>query len=234
VDNSVIARSDNQNRSLIITCWVLIGLVCLISVIPVLGFGSWLVVGPVLFIVLVMGIIVLARGGTLPGVFILLAALIFAPIFVFVAPFVSSLLGLGGGITALGTLNAASQAHIVTTAANVPAPPQTSETPGGLPADESAEGSEYGQLKAQVQGQSDQIEALKSSKLATEGVNGYLIGDEHLDIAQRRLVQQENVWREKIFDLIGQRTGHTREEVATVFASMARRSTVNPGVTPTN
>jgi len=230
-----MGQSDNQNRSLIITCWVLIGLVCLVSVIPVLGFGSWLVAGPVLFTVLVMGIIVLARGGTLPGVFILLTALIFAPIFVFVAPFVSSLLGIGGGVAAVGTANAvSSQAHIVSPAANVPTAPQTSETPVSLPADDSAEGREYGQLKAQVQGQSDQVEALKSGRLATEGVNGYLVGDERLDIAQRRLVQQENVWREKIFDLIGQRTGHTREEIATVFANMARRSNVNPSVTPTN
>ncbi len=98
-DNSVIQRSDRQNHSLIITSWVLIALVCLLAVVPVFGFTSWVIAAPILFITLVMGIIVLSRGGTIPGLFILLVSLIAAPVFIFVAPFVSSLLGISAAIS---------------------------------------------------------------------------------------------------------------------------------------
>ena len=72
LDNSLIQHSDRQNRSLIVTSWFLIALVCVLSLVPVFGFGTWLIAGPILFITLVMGIIVLSRGGTVPGLFILL------------------------------------------------------------------------------------------------------------------------------------------------------------------
>ena len=101
-DNSVVQRSDQQNSSLITASWILICLVCLISMIPFFGFASWLIAGPVLFITLVMGIIVLSRGGTVPGLFILLASLIAAPIFVVVAPIISSLLGISGAALSIG------------------------------------------------------------------------------------------------------------------------------------
>lgn len=108
-DNSVVQRSDKQNRSLIITSWVLITLTCLVAIIPFLGFASWLVAAPILFITLIMGVIVLSRGGTLPGLFILLTSLIAAPIFIFVAPFISSTLGLVGGTAAVASGAAAAQ-----------------------------------------------------------------------------------------------------------------------------
>lgn len=98
-DNSVIQGSDRQNRSLIITSWTLITLVCLLALVPVFGFTSWLIACPILFITLVMGIIVLSRGGTVPGLIILLASLIVAPAFIFVAPFVSSMLGVGAVVS---------------------------------------------------------------------------------------------------------------------------------------
>ena len=103
-DNSIIQRSDQQNGSLIVTSWILIALVCLLAVVPVFGFTSWLIASPILFITLVMGIIVLSRGGTIPGLMILLVSLIVAPVFIFMAPFVSSVLGLGAAIgTAIDT-----------------------------------------------------------------------------------------------------------------------------------
>jgi hypothetical protein len=76
-----------------------------------------------------------------------------------------------------------------------------------------------------VQGQIEQIATLKSLQLATEGVQGYLVGSDLLDLEQRRLVQQENVWREQLFELIGKRTGHSPEQIAAIFADMAQRST---------
>lgn len=78
-----------------------------------------------------------------------------------------------------------------------------------------------------AQGQIEQIATLKSLQLATEGVQGYLVGSDLLNLEQRRLVQQENVLREQIFELIGKGTGHSREEIAAIFADMAQRSATN-------
>ena len=57
---------------------------------PGLGFGVWLVAAPLLLVTLVLGIIAISRGGTLHGVLILLASLIAVPVFVFVAPIVTT------------------------------------------------------------------------------------------------------------------------------------------------
>ena len=231
--SSLRGQPDKQNRSLIIASWVLIGLVCLISVIPFLGFGSWLVAGPILFIALVMGIIVLARGETLPGLAILLTSLIAAPVFIFVAPFISSLLGFGGTVAALGTAaEAESRANRPTTL--TASTDQAAQKHPSQPSEATPRSSEFEQLKRQVQEQSDQIEALKSTQLLTEGVHGFLVGDERLNLEQRHLIQQENVWRERIFEMIGKRSGHSRADVAAIFAGMARRSNVNPKPTPAN
>jgi hypothetical protein len=224
-ESQVVQHSDKQNRSLIIASWVLIGLVCLFALVPFFGFGSWLIAGPILFIALVMGIILLVRGRTLPGLAILLTSLIAAPVFLLVAPFVASLFGLGGTVAAVGTAGDAAP-PTNTSPAGQSRPIRTSE--GASPS------GEFEQLKTQVQGQSEQVAALKSGQLATEGVHGYLLGDERLSIEQRHLVQQENVWRERIFDLIGQRTGHSREEIAAIFANLAQRAAANPKLTPTN
>jgi DNA-directed RNA polymerase subunit RPC12/RpoP len=87
------ANSPQSNvNSLTTISAILIGGVCLLSLIPVLGFLSWIIASPVLFITSIMGIVTLAKGGAAEGALILLASLIAAPIFVLVAPFVSSFL----------------------------------------------------------------------------------------------------------------------------------------------
>src|SRR5215510_10716352 len=133
-ETAVVLHSDKQNRSLIITSWVLISLVCLISMVPFLGFASWFIAGPILFIALVMGIIILCRGGTLPGLAILLTSLLVAPFFIVVAPFVTSFFGFGSTVAA----NRAG-AELV---------PRTNTSQAG----------EFEQLKIQVQSQSEQLE----------------------------------------------------------------------------
>lgn len=203
-ESAVVQHPDKQNRSLIVTSWGLIGLGCLIGLLPFFGFGSWFIVGAILFIPLVLGIIILARGERLPGLAILLSSLVAAPVLMLVVPSVLSLLGLGGTVAG---------GH---TAVEI-APQTNTDRPG-----------EYEQLKAQIQAQAEPVTALKSNQLVSEGVHGYLIGDERLTIEQRHLVQQENVWRERIFEMIGRRTGHSREEIAAIFADMAKRSAVNP------
>lgn len=87
-------------RSVVIASWVLILLVCLLSLIPVLGFGAWLIAGPVLFVTLILGIVAIARGGTVQGVLILLMSLTVAPAFIALAPFIGTLLGTGAAVLA--------------------------------------------------------------------------------------------------------------------------------------
>jgi hypothetical protein len=220
---SVSPGPDRQTRSLVIASWVLIAIVCFISLVPFVGFGSWLIAGPVLFITLVMGIIVLSRGGTLPGVFILLTSLIVAPVFIVVAPFVSSLLGLGGTAAALSSVETHSRSEREYSA---PTPPSTVVRPnsraGNVP-----RSAEYDKLKDQLQAQIEPLTILKSRELVKEGERGYLVGTDRLSIDQRRLVQQENVWREKMFELIGQQTRQSRETVAATFARLAQGRSQN-------
>jgi len=215
--------SDSQNHSLIIASWVLIGLVCLLSLIPFLGFASWLIVGPILFIALVMGIIVLARGGTLQGLLILLVSLIVAPVFVLVAPFVTSLLGLGGAVAAVATPSAMSQPS----ARNTPLPtaprPTNSKPPGKVPAPLASDET-YRKIRDLIQTQTAQLATLKAQHNAAEGPRGFLTGNETLDLAQRELVQKENYYREQLFQTIARHTGMTPEQVAATFVSMARRA----------
>jgi hypothetical protein len=104
-ENSAPQRSDKESRNLITASWALIGFVMLLSLVPFLGFASWLIATPVLFITLIMGILILSRGGTMPGLLILLTSLIFAPAFIMIAPFVSSFLGLVGTGAALSSMD---------------------------------------------------------------------------------------------------------------------------------
>jgi len=114
--NSTVQRSAHRNRSLITASWVLIVLVCLMSMIPFFGFASWVIAAPILFIPLVMGIIVLSRDGTVAGLSILVTSLIAAPIFVAVAPVVSSVLGISGAALAISSSEGQpSQRHTAST-----------------------------------------------------------------------------------------------------------------------
>lgn len=225
--------SDSQNRSLVIASWVLIGLVCLLSLIPFLGFASWLIVGPILFIALVMGIIILARGGTLQGLLILLVSLIVAPVFVLVAPFVTSILGLGGAVAAVATPAAVSRPHSprapLPAAQKSPASSHASakptvKVPAPLAGDEN-----FRKFRELVQTQASQLATLKSQHNAAEGPRGMLTSSETLDLAQRELVQKENFYREQVFQTIARHTGMTPEQVAELFATMARRAQTEAG-----
>lgn len=222
---SAAPGSDGQTRSLVIASWVLIAIVCFVSLIPFIGFGSWLIAGPILFITLIMGIIVLSRGGTLPGLFILLTSLIAAPIFIVVAPFVSSLLGLGGAAVALSSAESTSSTASHYAPPAVATPLATARSRGRTA--KTPRSAEYDKLKDQLQAQIEPLTILKSRELVKEGERGYLVGTDRLSIDQRRLVQQENVWREEMFDLIGQQTGQSREAVAATFARLAQARSQN-------
>jgi hypothetical protein len=211
----------------------LIALACVSLLVPVSGFSSWLIAGPILFISLVMGSTILARGKIVPGLFILFTSLTLAPFVVVLAPIVSSLLGSSRMVPGIRdpaeAVSRTDNETVVVTSTDQPA----ESHPKPLN-EEALQNGEYEQLKSEIRGQMEQVAALKSIQGLAEGVRGYLESDERLDIGQRRLVQQENFWRERLFALIGQRTGHSPKEIAVLFASMARRSAAKGRLTPPN
>jgi hypothetical protein len=67
-------------KTLSLVSWVLLGLTFFISFIPFLGCGSWILAWPVAVAAIIMGIIILTRGGTLQGIFIILAGVLIVPL----------------------------------------------------------------------------------------------------------------------------------------------------------
>jgi len=88
-DRTARNNIDNPKR-LVIASWLMIGLICLSSMMPVIGFATWVIAAPVLLITLILGIIVLLKGGTLQGILILLTSLIVAPLFLLIAPIITT------------------------------------------------------------------------------------------------------------------------------------------------
>ena len=74
--------------------WVLLFVTCGISVVPFVGFGAWLIAAPVLLTTFILSIIVLSRGGTAQGLNLLFMTIIGAPLFISIAPLISSVAGL--------------------------------------------------------------------------------------------------------------------------------------------
>ena len=99
------------------TGWILLFLTCGISLIPVFGFASWLIAGPMLIAAFVLAIVVLSRGGTGSGILLLLFSVVIAPVFIFCAPFITTALGIGGAAATTAAAAPAIKASIE--------PPQT-------------------------------------------------------------------------------------------------------------
>ena len=53
--------------------WILLGVTLLISFIPILGCGSWVLVWPVAVAAIILGIVVMTRGGTGHGIALIIA-----------------------------------------------------------------------------------------------------------------------------------------------------------------
>jgi hypothetical protein len=74
--------------------WILLGITLVVSFIPIVGCGSWILVWPVAIVAIILGIIVMTRGSTGQGILIILAAIMVVPI-ALVAPVITTAL-LGG------------------------------------------------------------------------------------------------------------------------------------------
>ncbi len=77
-------------KKLILASWLMIGVTCLVALIPGIGFLTWIIAFPILLITFILGIITLTKGRTTQGVMILLTSLIAAPVFLVIAPIITT------------------------------------------------------------------------------------------------------------------------------------------------
>lgn len=86
-------------KGMAIASWVLICLTCLLALLPVIGFATWVIALVVVPLTLVFAIVILARGGKAQGIILILASVIFMPCFLLIAPVISTVV-LGASISA--------------------------------------------------------------------------------------------------------------------------------------
>jgi len=85
-------------KGMAVTSWILLGLTALLSIVPVLGFGAWLLALIVVPIAVILGIIILTRGGKTQGALILVTSVLVLPVFILVASLSSTLI-LGAAVS---------------------------------------------------------------------------------------------------------------------------------------
>jgi len=85
-----MSAEKQSYRGLAWTSWVLVVAFLIFAVIPFLGFLSWFLVWPIVLIVLIQAIVILTRGGTAQGIFLILISVFVLPLWAFFAPIISS------------------------------------------------------------------------------------------------------------------------------------------------
>jgi hypothetical protein len=81
-----------------VTSWILLGLTALLSIVPVLGFGALLLACIVVPVALILGIVILSRGGKTQGILILVTSVVVLPTFILIASLSSTLI-LGAAVS---------------------------------------------------------------------------------------------------------------------------------------
>jgi GYF domain 2 len=92
-----ISSAPRSYKGMVLASWILLGLTFVISLIPVLGCGSWFLVWPVALATFIMAIVTLNRGGKTQGVLLLIASILIVPL-ALVAPVVTTA-ALGGVVS---------------------------------------------------------------------------------------------------------------------------------------
>jgi hypothetical protein len=82
---------------MIASCWILLGFTFVISLVPVLGCGSWILVWPVALATLIMAIVILTRGGQVQGTLLIIASVLIVP-WALLAPIITTA-ALGGSVS---------------------------------------------------------------------------------------------------------------------------------------
>ncbi len=204
--------------------WILMAVVGVIAILPFFGFAAWLIAGPMMLTSFIMIVMVFSKGGVRHGLALLACQLLVMPVLIFFGPFVSSFLGLtgifGAAAGTAATVDALSSQRQVQVDGrrNEAAPPVTTAPAAPLPMRLPAE---LVALKEKIQMQQPLLFRLKKAGTAKEDTSGRLVSDERADLAARKAVQQENVWREQVFKQIAELTHQTPEAVAAEFARLA-------------
>jgi hypothetical protein len=102
VQSSLSAATQPQPvqsyKGMAVTSWILLGLTALLSIVPVLGFGAWLLACLVVPIAFILAIVILTRGGKTQGILILVTSVVVLPVFILVASLSSTLI-LGAAVS---------------------------------------------------------------------------------------------------------------------------------------
>jgi len=77
---SIVQPAPRGTGTLSIVTWILLGLTFVVSFIPFVGCGAWLLGIPVAITAIILGIIMLTRGGTGSGVLAILGGLLIVPL----------------------------------------------------------------------------------------------------------------------------------------------------------
>ena len=110
--------------NLVLISWVLLGLTALLSVIPIVGCITWVMLIPVFITTVILGVLTLQRGGTTSGILILITSVVVLPLFTIIAPILTT--ALFGVITGAADDTKTPHAPIVAEASPVP---RTSRAP---------------------------------------------------------------------------------------------------------
>jgi len=205
--------------------WILMAIVAALAFVPVLGFASWFVAVPMLLISFIMIILVFTKGGVAHGLALLVCQIIVMPLVLIFGPFISSALGLAG-VVSMADSSSKPSSSSVNRPATVPQPlPPVVNTPAD-PAGQVPQGpilpDDLRELKEKLLQQQPSVTNWLSNGLAMETASGYLKTGDSADVDSRRAVQQQNVWREKVFEKIANLTGKSPEEVAQTYARLAQ------------
>ena len=90
-------------KNLVLISWALLGVTALLSIVPILGCFSWVMLIPVVITCGILGFLTIQRGGTTQGVIILIASIVVLPVITIVAPILTT--ALFGAVTGLGEEN---------------------------------------------------------------------------------------------------------------------------------
>jgi hypothetical protein len=85
-------------KGMAVASWILLGLTALLSIIPVLGFASWILAFIVIPVAFILAIVILTRGGKAQGILILIFSVVVLPVFILVASLASTLI-LGAAVS---------------------------------------------------------------------------------------------------------------------------------------
>jgi GYF domain 2 len=87
-NTSIVQPAKGSTKILSIVTWALLGITLVVSFIPVVGCGAWLLGLPVAVAAIILGIVMLTRGGTGSGILAILGGVMIVPL-CFLAQFLS-------------------------------------------------------------------------------------------------------------------------------------------------